>query len=432
MVLWSRQPGRQRPLPGRQPRGRGTHQNSSFPLPLTGSRALQDCTPSQQGHLVADLTAASAAHETGVGGGTHKKDARAWNRNVEYCDSIRLGGNYFLNDIPRQQRIELMGAFAMAVREGQILRPGDGPLAKKSVTNTITAVAATFRENGREDPHKDTERNVGRLLQWQLRSYAKNDPKEKQQKALPVCVHRLILSSQSTELRRAMGKLAAAAHFWAMRSFDYSKVPKAEQRQTKQLCLRSITFIKGGNILDHSSPELSSADCVSITFERQKNDRKSDIVTQWRTTDPVMCPVKLWASIITRILTYKGTNKDSPVSLARHRNKIISITSEMISNLLKDGVVANGETKLGIQRLEVGTHSIRSGAAMAMYLAGLPIFLIMLIGCWSRLAFLKYIRKQVQEFSHGISSKMITVQSFKHINNPTTTNRMDSIVGDSS
>jgi hypothetical protein len=85
-----------------------------------------------------------------------------------------------------------------------------------------------------------------------------------------------------------------------------------------------------------------------------------------------MCPVKLWASIIIRILTYKGTNKDSPVSLARHRNHIISITSEMISNLLKDGVAADDKTKLGIQRLEVGTHSIQSGATMAMYLAGVP------------------------------------------------------------
>ena len=104
----------------------------------------------------------------------------------------------------------------------------------------------------------------------------------------------------------------------------------------------------------------------------------------------------------------------------------------MVANLLKDGVIAIGETKLGIHRSEVGTHSIRSGAAMAMYLAGVPIFSIMLIGCWSSLAFLKYIRKQVQEFSFGISSKMIEVQSFKHINNPLTTNTTDSIVGDSS
>ncbi len=144
-----------------------------------------------------------------------------------------------------------MGAFVVAMCVEQFSRPGDGPLAKNSVANTINAVAATFRENRQEDPHKDAERNIGRLLQWQLRSYAKNDPKEKQQKASPVCVHHLILSSQSTELRRTMGKLAAATHFWAMRSCKYSKVPKAEQQQTKQLCLQNITFIMVGNILDH-------------------------------------------------------------------------------------------------------------------------------------------------------------------------------------
>jgi hypothetical protein len=102
----------------------------------------------------------------------------------------------------------------------------------------------------------------------------------------------------------------------------------------------------------------------------------------------------------------------------------------MISNLIKDGVVAIGETKLGILCSEGGTHSIRSRAAMTMYLVGVPIFSIMLVGHWSSTAFLKYIRKQAQEFSHGISSKMIEVQSFKPINYPKTTNPMDSIVGD--
>jgi hypothetical protein len=64
-----------------------------------------------------------------------------------------------------------------------------------------------------------------------------------------------------------MGELMTAAHFWTMRSCKYCKVTKAEQRQTKQLCLWNIAFIKGGNILDHSSAELNLEDCVSITFE---------------------------------------------------------------------------------------------------------------------------------------------------------------------
>ncbi len=153
-----------------------------------------------------------------------------------------------------------MGAFAMAIREGRFLRPGDGPLAKKSVEGTVNAVAATFQGNRQEDPHRDAERLVGRLLQQQLRSYAKVDPKEIQQKALPVCVYRIILSSPATELRRAIGELTAAAHFWGMRSCKYSKVSRVEQHQTKQLCLRNIVFIKGGNILNHTSAELNLPD----------------------------------------------------------------------------------------------------------------------------------------------------------------------------
>jgi hypothetical protein len=65
---------------------------------------------------------------------------------------------------------------------------------------------------------------------------------------------------------------------------------------------------------------------------------------------------------------------------------------------------------------------------MAMYLTGVPVFSMMLIGRWSCTAFLK----QVQEFLQGISSKMMEVQSFKHVQIPTETNPMENmIVGDS-
>jgi len=49
---------------------------------------------------------------------------------------------------------------------------------------------------------------------------------------------------------------------------------------------------------------------------------------------------------------------------------------------------------------------------MSMYLTGIPVFVIMLIGCWSGIAFLRYIKMHVQEFSTGISLKMIQADSF--------------------
>jgi hypothetical protein len=83
---------------------------------------------------------------------------------------------------------------------------------------------------------------------------------------------------------------------------------------------------------------------------------------------------------------------------------------------------------LGFDPNHLGLHSAQSGAAMAMHLAGVPVFTIMLLGCWSSNAFLRYIRKQVQEFSKGVSDKMIsnerffTITSTPALNHPLTSN----------
>jgi hypothetical protein len=71
----------------------------------------------------------------------------------------------------------------------------------------------------------------------------------------------------------------------------------------------------------------------------------------------------------------------------------------------------------GIAKHELGTHSIRSGTAMAMYLGECPVYTIMLIGRWSSDAFLWYIRKQVMKFSRNVSKRMLTFQTFQHIPN---------------
>jgi hypothetical protein len=49
---------------------------------------------------------------------------------------------------------------------------------------------------------------------------------------------------------------------------------------------------------------------------------------------------------------------------------------------------------------------------MGMFLAGTPIYTIMLMGRWSSDAFMRYIRKQVLQLSHGISSRMLTYNEF--------------------
>jgi hypothetical protein len=56
---------------------------------------------------------------------------------------------------------------------------------------------------------------------------------------------------------------------------------------------------------------------------------------------------------------------------------------------------------------------------MAMFLGGCPVFLIMMIGCWSSDTFLRYIWKQVEEFNHNVSQKLLTHMFHRHIPNYT-------------
>ena len=51
---------------------------------------------------------------------------------------------------------------------------------------------------------------------------------------------------------------------------------------------------------------------------------------------------------------------------------------------------------LGLNPKRIGLHSLCSLAAMALYLNVVPVYTIMLLGCWSSDAFLPYIRKQVE------------------------------------
>jgi hypothetical protein len=94
--------------------------------------------------------------------------------------------------------------------------------------------------------------------------------------------------------------------------------------------------------------------------------------------------------------------------------RISNITSKNIETALRNGVMTYGEAKLRIYRHEVGMHSIQSGAAMAMYLGGVPVFAIMMIGRWSSNAFMKYIRKQIKEFTFDVSQRILRMQHFRH------------------
>lgn len=239
----------------------------------------------------------------------------------------------------------------------------------------------------------------------------------------------MLAANNSCPKSVAIGQLCCGAFFFAMRSCEYLSV-LGRERRTKLLLLRNIRFFLSHREVPHSSVDVARCDCVVITFEFQKNDERDITVSQHRTADSVLCPVKAWASLVQRILSYPGSGPLTPVNVyldSRQGGPMVCQLSSMdVLTAIRVVVATIGRDKLGFGPEDVGTHSNRSAAAMAMYLAGEPVHKIMLIGRWSSDAFLLYIRRQVEQFSTGVSQRMVQSPDFftfesalRHI--PTTT-----------
>ena len=115
------------------------------------------------------------------------------------------------------------------------------------------------------------------------------------------------------------------------------------------------------------------------------------------------------------IRKYPGSTGDTPVSAVWKNHKIEHVTSADMVAALRDTVRVIGEDNLGFKAEQVCTHSQRLGAEMAMCMGECPVYTIMMIGWWSSDAFLRYIRKQVNQFIHNVSRRMIRFQFHCHI-----------------
>ena len=159
-------------------------------------------------------------------------------------------------------------------------------------------MATTFWDFHQHDPRLDIDGKSARLLQLQYSGYRRLDPPEKQQKAAPAILLQEVAKNSTTQRAIAIGELVVLAFFFAMRSCKYSKVAKQEEKRTKIIIIGGIWFFLNGVFIKQTHPDLHNADFVSVTFKDQKNAQKMETVTQFRTGDAVLCPVRACAALV--------------------------------------------------------------------------------------------------------------------------------------
>ena len=134
-------------------------------------------------------------------------------------------------------------------------------------------------------------------------------------------------------------------------------------------------------------------------------------ITQHRTNTD-FCPVITYTSLVQRILFYKTGSMNSTINTVSIGDRPTLITSIMVLQQIRPAVSGLGADDLGFLPNEVGTHSIRSSTAIQLFLNRIPTYQIMLLGRWSSDAFLRYIRRQVQEISEGLSQSIVKKEFF--------------------
>ena len=180
-----------------------------------------------------------------------------------------------------------------------------------------------------------------------------------------------------------------------------------------------MVFRKDGRILPHLSPRLHLADTTAITFEFQKRNGRNDTVTQWRTGDSTYCPVVVSAAVVRRLEAMGASESDFIYKFKGDDGRTRDFDSATALRMLQGFISSVNYKGLGLDPKRIGLHSLCSLATMAMYLNSVTVYTIMLLGCWSNDAFLRYIRKQVESFGSGVSSKMIVTSRFLHVSHST-------------
>ena len=243
-------------------------------------------------------------------------------------------------------------------------------------------------------------------------------PPVRREKATPLgIVHSIVAKAATSSDTRAhhIVDLVVIGFYFCLRSCEYTKC--TGHRWTVQLRpFMDLVFFVGDFLLprDASAEHFRQAAQMFITFDNQKNAIRGETDSHFRSESAAVCPVKAGNDIFLR-LHNQGCDPPAPISDYPSNHGLCSISASHIISVIRAKCLRVGAARLGFTLENVGTHSLRSGGAMAMHLAEVPDRTLMAIGRWRSLGFMVYIQQQISSFSTGVSVKMSQQPWFRHL-----------------
>jgi hypothetical protein len=397
-------------------------------FPLSDTAEIQDLSAAQRDFI---LGFASTANRSLVFDakqeGSHEDRDRVWRRWLHFCTTAGRGNNPFLTSLSDEQRTLHVKSFLSCYRvtkwsqSGELLGLRKSPVVAGTVREAASHLAASFRVHQHPSPlHITGSTNLHPSIRSLLTAYSNVDPPPKRQKAITPKLLRAMHNmsgARTTSLRdtpfAVITELATFAFFFAMRSCEFTTTEKPGR--TKLATLDCIVFRnKQNQIISHRSPLLEYAYRVTVKFTLQKSKLKGEKRTHKASGNPVLCPVRSAASLIRRIYaTVPGACGTTTINTMFLSGETFRLKAAYLLNQIRSTCTLGGGTEVfGFEANEIGTKSLRSGAAMALFLMDYSEDRIMILGRWSSNAFMVYIRPQVLEWTNNMSNDMIHHDSF--------------------
>jgi len=298
------------------------------------------------------------------------------------------------------------------------------PMVSATVRDAIGNVASTFRERDRASPFHVTDgvnstQSLHPRIKCLLTAFDSQDPPTRKQKAVtPQLLRDLArLWKFAPSGTRHVANLIIGAYFFAMRACEFCTTETPGR--TQKLTTDNVVFRGLNNmVIPHDDKDLiQKSEFVTMCFANQKNGTKMEKRSQRKTGDADLCPVRAWGNVVKQlVIDFQSEDERQSIPVCRYRDggTVKEVTASDVKSLLRRTcLMGDGDRRYGIKPEELGTRSIRSGAAMALAIqGGNSDNKIMLLGRWKSSAFLKYIRPQTLEWGGSTSREMARTPAF--------------------
>jgi len=370
--------------------------------------------PAEQDSWARTLHDVNADIRAGVVAATQATRDRYWRHWTQFLPS---NFNPYLQNLAEAQRLVVLQIFARRVREGKC---GRGQQVQTgSVQTALGAVGKTIELAGFPNPlYRPGTTNYHASIALQMETYKRSDPATQPQVAVPVAIPNYIYRhTRATNDRRlrAAGDLTLIAFYFLLRVGEYTHHGSGKRR-TQQFRLCDIKFFANGQeIKPNQLPTHGDhINLVSLTINNQKNGKRGETLSHHALTNGnECCPVR---AVVARARDMVRDGASADTLICAFRETLTSpwqqVRGSDIVGLVKDAVRLNPDECNGFIIDNIGSHSLRAGGAMAMFLSKRDTIAIQKAGRWTSTTFLDYIHNQIDVVTRGLSQSMSTAIPF--------------------